>query len=104
MEEELNSLMRKYTEILKEQNKIKKEKEDVKSEILILIKMNDITRHQSPDNIILTHKSFKSRRLDKSKLVEYCNSHEIDYTKFEKEIITERLMIKEIEEDNKEED
>ena len=93
----LDALMYRYTRILAQQSKLKQEKENIKSDILIFIKMKEINRHISPDNIILTHKSVTRRTVDKARILEYCEKNELDFSAFEKESISERLTIKQME-------
>ena len=96
----LNKVNKKYEGInLSEYKTLKEEKEDLKSQILIHIKTHDVNKHVSKDNIILTHKSVSRKTFDKPKIEEYCAQNDINLSEFQKESETERLTIKQIEEE-----
>ncbi len=96
--EELDGLMQRYVGILAAQKELKREKEDIKSQILIDIKMKEITKHKSADNIILSHKVVSRRMVDKKKVEDYCVEKEMDEDFFFKASESERLTIKQLEE------
>jgi len=95
--EELNGLMMGYIGVLAQQRELKKKKDDIKTAILIFLKINDIDRYESPDNIILTNKTVTRRIINKAAVVDYCEKNNLDFSAFEKESVTERLSIKKME-------
>ncbi len=99
--EELEKLMNRYAEILDETRALKREKEDVKSQVLVFIKMNDITRHLSDDGVILTHKEVTRRTVNKAKIEDYCADNNMEVEQFMSESVSERLTIKRIEKEEK---
>lgn len=96
-EPELDSLMSQYINILAKQKALKENKEDIKSKILIYLKINDIQKYQSPDNIILTFKTSNRTTINRALVEDYCENNNVAFDIFQKKAEVERLIIKKIE-------
>jgi len=96
-EDNFEELMKRYTEVLDKQRELKQEKEDLKSQILVHVKLNDIEKYKSDDDILLTYKSVDRNALDKKTVMNYCEQNKIDFEQFMKKSTVERLSIRKLE-------
>jgi hypothetical protein len=91
---ELENLMDEYVDILNEQRKLKTQKENLRANIMILLKTNDITHHTSPTGAKLVFTTTQRRVLNKELLTEFLHSKERDLEEFKEVQETERLSIR----------
>lgn len=96
-QEDFEVLMSEYVGILTKQRVLKLEKEDIKAQLLIYIKLNEIEKHISAENVLLTFKTVSRTTLNKAKVSDYCEEHGVNYTQFEVQSDNERLTLKQLE-------
>lgn len=79
--EELNQFMKQYIDINKSIKELEANKEKLKSQIMILIKTNDITDYRDELGNSLSYSSYNRTTFDKEKIEKFCDDtgQEISY-------------------------
>lgn len=89
---DLELYMIEYNELLRKIRLLEEKKDDLRSKILIHVKLNDIEEHEV-DGIVLSLTSQKRKSLDKINLEKFLNKHDSSIIHFEIENTIEMLRI-----------
>jgi len=91
--ESLNNLMAKYIRLNGMLRDLEAQKEELKTKILVIIKLGNIETYEDEDNNFLSYKKQGRTTFDKDKILKFCEETGQDVAFFQKTDYSEVLRI-----------